>query len=180
MRICFVKVVLILLLFTGFLQADSKFIHNQNSQVLKKEARVLKIKKLISLEGDSDDYQFKNPAAFDIADDGTIFVIDWNRALYRFSRDGHFVANVLKKGEGPGELKYLYKYILLDDRIIMFCHFPNKIVEIGFKGEMLREYKIPNGGVVLLHGVDKNVFFFSLRELSDFQKNLTKEFRDFS
>ena len=180
MRRCFIKVVLILIFCTGFLQAGLEFIHNQNSPVLKKRARVLKIKKIISLEGNSDDYQLKDPSSFDIADDGTIFVKDWNRALYKFSQGGHFIDNLLKKGEGPGELKYLYKYILLDDRIIMFCHFPNKIVETDFEGKMLREYRIPNGGVVLLYGVDKSVFFFSIREINDFQKNLTKEFRDFS
>ena len=181
MKALLISFITILFLFSfGFGQDQIVFNANSGSPVLKKEAGILKLKKVLTLDGDSELYQFKDPVRFDIGEDGSIFVMDWNRALYRFSPEGRFRSNLLKKGEGPGELKYFFRYFLEGDTVIQYCHHPNKVVRKKFIGEFLEEFSLPAKGSVLLLGVEKNLFFLTKHQSMNFLKDLTDKMKTFS
>ncbi|MCK4891005.1 MAG: hypothetical protein KAS97_13800, partial [Candidatus Aminicenantes bacterium] len=171
----------ILFLFSfDFGQDQIVFNANSGSPVLKKEARILELKKVLSLDGDSDLYQFKDPERFDIGEDGSIFVLDWNRALYKFSAEGKFQMNLFKKGEGPGELKRLFRFFLTKLEVIQYCHFPNKIVIKNFRGELQHNNSIPEKGPLSLIGVDGNTYIFSKNSPLNFLKNITDKLQEIS
>ncbi len=169
--------------FNNLLPRDKDtFKSNSGSSILNKNERVLMLKKVFSLEGNSDEYQFKDPIRFDIGEDGSIFIMDRNRALYKFSEEGIFQKNLLIKGEGPGELKRLFRFFIDNNRVILFDHFPNKIVEKDFKGKFINNFSIPERKlkVVILLGIESGLFFFSIAEDGNIPKKLSKEYREFS
>lgn len=56
-----------------------------------------------------------------IADDGTICLYDYkHRAHFIINSDGTFKAEFGKKGEGPGEVRFPWRYYALQDRFIIY------------------------------------------------------------
>ncbi|MEN8155228.1 MAG: hypothetical protein ABFR75_14530, partial [Acidobacteriota bacterium] len=162
MRSLWICLITILNLFSyGFAQKIQNFNVNSNSPILQKEARVIGLKKIFTIDGNSDLYHLTDPYKFKIAKDESVFLIDWGKALYRFSSSGKYLSNLYIKGEGPGELKHLLSYYLVDNTVIQFCHYPNKIVIKDFNGVLQNEFSIPQKGVLILLGIKVDTYFFS-------------------
>jgi hypothetical protein len=74
---------------------------------------------------------------------GRLFVADWTVKLHLYSmKDFSYVKQISRKGEGPGELKYVPRFTLHHDYI--FLYSSNKCVYFSRNGDYDREFIIKN------------------------------------
>lgn len=171
-----IKYFVIIFVFCFFLNGQVKY-NNVASPVLKKKTRVIPLEKIYSIENNPDLFTLKDPYDFKINKDNSLFVIDWQKSLYRFSSTGKYICDLLKKGEGPGELKFLISYFIKNNTVIQFCHYPNKIVEKNLNGKLINEFRIPDKGVLAFIGLANGRFFFSKGD-QKIKYNLSDKYKD--
>lgn len=90
---------------------------------------------------ESGDFYFKHPRRIKIAPDESIFLVDENQFL-RFDKQGKFLNNQQKTGQGPGEYTYLLYYQFMDNKIYIFGSSPYKLVETDLQGNLLKETRL--------------------------------------
>ena len=82
---------------------------------------------------------FKLPWGLDVGPDGTIFVQD-GLALYEFTSDGRFKKNLVKTGQGPGEITTEITDFLINDKSVLWFSAPsNKLVKADYEGKLFGE-----------------------------------------
>jgi len=84
------------------------------------------------------DFFFQYPNNVKVAPDGSIFLEDRDLML-RFDKDGSFLHNFIKKGQGPGEMIYLRDYAFHDGKLFVIGSNPDKFLIYDFDGELLDE-----------------------------------------
>lgn len=114
----------------------------------------------ISDEGTSD-YYFKWPHGLKTAPDGSLILVDRDQVL-QFDKDGKFLRNLFKKGQGPGEMTYPGACLATEKNAIIISNYPNKIVFFSSSGKYEKEIPVRQEGrtsltVLLFHG---GTFFF--------------------
>jgi hypothetical protein len=102
--------------------------------------RVLNLYQVLRIEDSQADYYLKSPRDIQIATDGTLFVVDEDQFL-KFDVNGHFIKNLYKKGQGPGELEGISDLIITEDALIVLQGQPNKILLMSHDGEFIREFR---------------------------------------
>jgi hypothetical protein len=118
----------------------------------------------ISDEGTSD-YYFKWPRGLKTAPDGSLSVIDESQVL-RFDKDGKFLHNIFKKGQGPGEVNNVSACLPAAKNFIIHSPYPNKLVFFDLAGKYERELPVRSETrsmmtALLFHG---GTFYFETRE----------------
>ena len=110
--------------------------------------RILKLQEVQRIEDGQGDYFFKSPHDICIAPDGSLFVIDEDQFL-KFDKDGRFIKNLLKKGQGPGEFEGISGYIITDKALVALQRQPDKLVKMSHDGEFIHEFR-PEVGIAKL------------------------------
>jgi hypothetical protein len=118
----------------------------------------------ISDEGTSDFY-FKWPRSLKTAPDSSLLLIDESQVL-RFDKNGKFLHNLFKKGQGPGEVNNVSACLPAVKNFIIHSPYPNKLVFFEFAGKYEREIPIRSETrtmmtALLFHG---GTFYFETRE----------------
>ena len=109
----------------------------------------------ISDEGTSD-YYFKWPHGLRTGPDGSLSLLDRDQAL-RFDENGKFLGNLLKKGQGPGEVNSPGACLATTRNVIIISNYPDKIVFLDPAGKFEKEIPIRQEGrtilsILLYHG----------------------------
>lgn len=94
----------------------------------------------ISDEG-TRDYYFDVPRDLVIAPDGSLILIDKSQVLH-FNKDGKFVRNLLKKGQGPGEMALARACLPTEESIIVHADSPPRLVFFDYDGKYEKEIPI--------------------------------------
>ena len=136
-----------------------KIIENPSSPQNSKAGRIIQMKEILWIQDNPKHFIFKRPGHFKIGPDGSIYAKD-EKALYRFSPQGEFLNNLYKKGEGPGELTYLFQYFINGNSIVLFNHYNAKVVIVNPEGKLKRQFYIPGKGMKLLLAVEGNTYYF--------------------
>lgn len=102
--------------------------------------RILKLKEELRITDEQGGFYLKNPYNIKISSDGNLFICDEDQFL-RFDDKGEFLANLFRKGQGPGEFERIENYLFRDDQIIVHQSRPNKIVRMDRQGELIEEFK---------------------------------------
>ena len=99
------KVALIIFAFFSFAPGISSqtIIDNPDQPAAKNAGRTVPLQEVLRIKDEGKGYFFKLPWLLDAAADGSIFVQD-GLALYEFTPDGRFKKNLVKTGQGPGEI----------------------------------------------------------------------------
>jgi hypothetical protein len=118
----------------------------------------------ISDEGTSD-YYFKWPHGIKTGPDGSLFLLDESQVL-RFDKNGKFLQNLFKKGQGPGEVNNVGACLPAVKNFIIHSPYPNKLVFFDLAGKYEREIPIRSETrtmmtALLFHG---GAFYFETRE----------------
>jgi len=105
--------------------------------------RVVPLIETLRIDDESGDFFFRRPRRIKIAPDGSIFVQE-SEKLYQFDASGKYIRNYFKKGEGPGELKYLSNFYFLKDTVVMAGYMPFTVLKKSLTdGSIINEYKDP-------------------------------------
>ena len=92
----------------------SQFILGEES----KNVKSVTLTKVLEINDDSGEFILAYPSHFQVAPDNTLFMMDKN-ALYQFDSKGKFIRDFLKRGEGPGEIKYFANFYFTDKHLMM-------------------------------------------------------------
>lgn len=116
-------------------------IENPEKPLAKNAGRVLKLQEIWRVTDESRQFYFKYPGQLIIAEDGTIFLVDWQQFL-RFSPEGKFLKNLFKKGEGPGEIQREFTYYIQKIEIYVKDLNSGRLFRTNFDGNLLDQLKI--------------------------------------
>ena len=137
-RMMFLTAVLLITINTA---AELKVIENPASPPAENAGRVIVPQEMMRITDESGDFYFKYPGLIKIAPDESIFLADENQFL-RFDKQGKFLNNQQKTGQGPGEYTYLLYYQFMDNKIYIFGSSPYKLVETDLQGNLLKETRL--------------------------------------
>ncbi len=107
----------------------------------KKPGRSLQLTEVQRITDYEDNFVFKRIRGIKVAEDGSIF-IRGNIQILKFTPEGKYVKNFIKRGEGPGEIKYLSDFILSKDNILIGSILPVKLINFSQSGALKSEFTI--------------------------------------
>jgi hypothetical protein len=137
-RMMFLMAVLFL---TANIAAELKIIENPGTPPAENAGRVIIPQEMMRITDESGDFYFKYPGMIKIAPDESIFLSDENQFL-RFDKQGKFLNNQQKTGQGPGEYTYLLYYQFMGNKIYIFGSSPYKLIETDLQGNLLKETRL--------------------------------------
>lgn len=142
------KFVLFMLILLGILSVELSHgqseIKNFKAPDDHQNKRIIQLKEVLQVKDEGDRFYFKEPRTLQIADNGSILVLDGVDRLYKFSPQGSFDKNLVKKGRGPGEILEIMNFILTKSEIILFDGMENKLIHLNYEGELLHELRLSN------------------------------------
>jgi hypothetical protein len=116
-----------------------EIIDNSDRPAAKDAGRTIPIQEVLRIKDEGKGFYFKLPWGLDVGPDGSIFVQD-GLALYEFSSDGRFKRNLVKTGQGPGEITTEITDFLVNDKSVLFFSAPsNKLVKTDYDGKLVGE-----------------------------------------
>jgi len=133
---------LVLLVLLPLLLTSQKVIENPERPAAKNAGRVVKLTEVWRVGDEGGGFYFKYPGRLRVGPDGMIY-LTCDKQLLRFSPEGKFEKNLLKIGEGPGELNSLTDYRIEKERILLLSMNPMKIIFFTSEGVLKEEIRIP-------------------------------------
>ena len=87
-------------------------IENPEKPSSQSAGKIVALKEVLSIDDVGGDYYLKYPRNPKVSPDGSIFVSD-HEQLLQFNREGNFLRNYFKKGQGPEEMQGVSNYFFL-------------------------------------------------------------------
>jgi hypothetical protein len=84
------------------------------------------------------DYYFKWPHGLRPGPGGSLLLADVDQVLW-FGKDGRFLGNLFKKGQGPGEMPWPGAPVAAGDAVVVYSGSPGKLVYFGREGRFEKE-----------------------------------------
>ena len=118
----------------------------------KQIGRTVKMTEVFRISDEQEgDFFLKSPRKIRVAPDGSIFVMETSQSqLLKFDASGKFITNMLREGEGPGELINLYSYRLDDKEIIASSFRPVKVIRMDHRGKLIKEFRVYTNELLLI------------------------------
>ena len=147
---------------------SQEVIENPDKSQNPNAGRILKTEEVLRITDGNGEYYFKRPSRLQIADDGSIFVVDEDQFL-KFSPQAVFIKNLYKKGQGPGEIQGSFSYSLRDDDIYLYNRMNSKILHMDQDGRLIEEFRFENRYIEFI-GLWTDHFVFSKSILPDMEE----------
>jgi len=131
--------------------------------------RVLELREIARITDEEGKFFFEQPWDVQTGPDGSVYVQEYKKLL-KFDPQGRFVRNLLKWGEGPGELSgNLTDVVVGRDDILLYSSNVYKVLRLDFDGRLLGEKKFPSG-LSALWGYEKGRYVGMKRERKEFPR----------
>lgn len=151
---------LLLIMISYSRQNEIKTITNTKSPAAQNAGRIVKLKEIMRIDDKHEGYFFQYPNNLKVAPDESLFVKDKNQFL-KFNRNGKFIGNFFRRGQGPGELQHITDYIFEDGKIVFFDRSLSKIMYLTQDGELVSEVKLRIPGIdSFLTKYNENYYMF--------------------
>lgn len=154
------------LIFSGLFLCLAFYVHaqeiieNPEKPLSHITGRVVELKEVMSIDDVGSNYFFKYPHDLKVAPDGSIFVSD-REQLLQFGREGNFLWNYFKKGQGPEEMQGVSNYFFSDNHIIVFDGRLKKILWYTLGGKFIKEFRIHELPIFsTLQHFHNNIYYF--------------------
>ncbi len=156
------KTVLLCLCFFifSFVAPAQTIIENPEKPLSKNAGRVLKLKEVLRITDEGGEFYFKGPRGLIVAPDGSIYLQD-EYQLLNFSPEGKFIKNLIKKGEGPGEIKEDFAYSINENEIYIYDIVANKIVHTDLEGNLIEQLRLKSAPYGDFLGLLNDWFIFT-------------------
>jgi 6-bladed beta-propeller len=154
-----------LLLLAAAAVSFPQVIENPKSPPGPKAGRVVSLKEVARITDEKGKFLFVQPFAVFTGHDGSVYVQEFKQLL-KFDAQGKFVKNLLKRGQGPGELDdNLTDVIVRDKDIILWSSNNYKLIRIELDGRLIEDRKLVHGFLNDLLGVYGGRGFFLRYEI---------------
>ena len=134
-------IIFVLLSTVLLLPAEAGGIENPETPPAKNAGRLAKITEILRITDEGGQFYFKTPSRLLVAPDGCVFVSDEKQFL-KFDKQGKFIANLQRPGEGPGEYVYINNFQVIGDRLIVNAFQPHKMVICDLSGKLIKETRL--------------------------------------
>lgn len=156
----FVKLLTIIVFTLWGFGMCAQVISNPEKPASGNAGRIAKITQALRINDDGKRYFFKFPSNIKVAPDGSIFVVD-KAQLLRFDKNGTFLGNLQKKGEGPGEYLFILDFKVIDDHIFTIALLPPKNLELDLSGKVIKETRRPvMNGIPKVLDLNKSMYYY--------------------
>jgi len=144
----FIFILFFFLLLFSFIFSQ-EIIENPKKPLNPNAGRILEVQEVLRIKDQGEVFFFKRPQFLKVAENGYTFLYDSNQFL-KFTPKGQFVKNLLKKGQGPGEIQQFIRYVLQDKNIYIYDSGNSKILHMDLEGEFLEEFHLTKHYSLLL------------------------------
>ncbi len=125
------------------LSGSAQVIENPEKPKAADALRVIVPKVVMTITDESGEFFFKYPRGLKIGPEGSIVFTDGEQVL-RFDKDGKFIRNYFKKGQGPGEMTRIDSYeIFQDGRMVIHSFDAPKMIWFDAAGNLEKEITLP-------------------------------------
>jgi hypothetical protein len=143
----------------------SQVIENPKSPPGPKAGRVVPLREVAQITDEKGKFLFVQPFNVLTGHDGSVYVQEYNQFL-KFDAQGKFVKNLLKRGQGPGELDdNLTDVIVRDKDIVLWSSNNYKLIRLELDGRLIEDRKLVQGFLNELLGVYGGRCFFLRYEI---------------
>lgn len=133
------SLVILMGLLSGCALGFGQIIENPAKPLAADGGRVVVPQEVLSISDEGTrNYYFKVPHDLTIAPDGSLFLLDEFQVL-QFDKDGRFVRNLHKKGQGPGEMSYVRACLATQKNIIVHTDSPDRLLFFDYAGKYEKE-----------------------------------------
>ncbi len=122
-----------------------QLIENPEHPTNPKAGRCLRPKEVFRLADKGDEYYFRYIADVKIAPDKSLFILD-SQQLLQFSKEGGYLRNYYKKGQGPGELSQAIGFDFAHGQLVVYSFPPQKAVWFDLQGRLVRDVSLSRSG----------------------------------
>jgi hypothetical protein len=133
--------ILMVMIISLQVRAEVKLIENPGTPKSKDAGKIIIPAEVMRITDEEGDFYFKRPGRIKVAPDESIFVADEGQFL-RFDKNGKFLNNQFKKGQGPGEYSFILHYQFINNQVVIFTGQPYKIIKTDLKGNFLEEVRL--------------------------------------
>ena len=127
------------------LAAAAQVIENPATPPSANAGRVMELREVARITEEEGKFFFEQPWDVHTGPDGSVYVQEMKKLL-KFDAQGRFVKNLLKWGEGPGELNgNLTDVVIGRDEILLYSSNAYKVLRLDFDGRLLGEKKFTAG-----------------------------------
>ena len=127
--------------------------------------RVVALKEVARITDEKGKFFFVQPFNVLTGHDGSVYVQEMKQLL-KFDAQGRFVKNLLKRGQGPGELDdNLTDVVVREKDIILWSSNNHKFIRLDPDGRLIGDKKLTQGSLGSLLGAFGGKCFFLRREV---------------
>jgi len=152
----------------GLSGSEAQVIENPEKPASANAGRIVRLEEIFRITDGDGDFFFKQPSDLKVAEDGTIFYADLDEKLYRFDASGKYTGSLVRRGEGPGEIRELSKIFLHGEDLFVFDSMSNKVIHLDSEGRFVGDTNLGQHRFDILLAAYKDRFFaldFMWREL---------------
>jgi hypothetical protein len=123
--------------------------------------RELKLEKVFEIKDDSGKFYLTGPRKLAMDSQDCLYILEDDQIL-KFASDGTFIANLFKKGQGPGEIStryFMISFFTHEDEIYIYDGVA-KIIHLDADGNLIHEVKQTAGRFYKIIGRSENAYFF--------------------
>jgi len=140
-------------------------IENPKSPPAPNAGRVVPLKEVARITDEKGKFFFVQPLAVFTGHDGSVYVQEYKQLL-KFDAQGRFVKNLLKRGQGPGELDdNLTDVVVREKDIILWSSNNYKFIRLDLDGRFIEDKKLVQGFLGSLLGAFGGRCFFLRHEI---------------
>jgi hypothetical protein len=152
-------------LFLAALGTAQQVIENPAKPASLKAGRVVSLKEVARTTDAKGNFLFVQPFNVLTGPDGSVYVQEYKQLL-KFDAQGRFVKNLLKRGQGPGELDdNLTDVIVREKDIILWSSNNYKLIRLDLDGRLIEDKKLVQGFLGSLLGAFGGRYFFLRYEM---------------
>jgi hypothetical protein len=139
--------------------ASGQVVENPAKPAAKNAGRILQLTEVWKITDDGGEFFFKYPNYLQIAEDGSVFVVDADQLL-KFTSEGKFQKNLYRKGQGPGEMGDDFTYYVHGRDIFVQDMNSQRLWRADFDGIFQEQINLKNKDYSGFLGVLPDGFLF--------------------
>jgi hypothetical protein len=141
-----IKYFLLFCLLSFFSVQAQQVIENPKKPLAKNPGRTLGLKEVLRITDTGEQYYFQgSPGGFSsegIDSDGFLYIRNGKDQILKFTPTGKFLKNIIRGGQGPGEVSSYFTFLVGGRDIFIFDFGQYRIIRITADGELVHQWTV--------------------------------------
>jgi hypothetical protein len=120
-------------------------VENSKTPLGKKPGQPLELLEVLRITDRGDEFYFNSSpggfASLGMDADGHIFAQSGKDQILKFSSNGSFIKNIVRGGQGPGEVSQYFSFLVGDEEIFVIDYGQARIIRLSSDGELINQWK---------------------------------------